>query len=199
MRWPGDRHAVVRASAAMLVAGLFALPLDAQQTSAPAPTLEKSAPVAEPEGYRMEDYKAPVPATLAGATVVTVKEAHALWQAGKTGFVDVLPHPPKPANLPEGTVWHDKPRISIPGAIWLPNTGYGDIAPETLTYFLDGLARVTGGDRQKNVLFFCLPNCWMSWNAAKRAIAEGYTNVYWMPDGSEGWAKAGYPTETLKA
>jgi rhodanese-related sulfurtransferase len=32
----------------------------------------------------------------------------------------------------------------------------------------------------------------MSWNAAKRAINElGYRQVYWYPEGVQGWAKAG--------
>ena len=80
--------------------------------------------VPEPASYRGEPYRAPVPDTLAGARVVTTPEAYALWQSGDAAFVDVLPRPPKPAGLPEDTIWRDKPRLSIPGAIWLPNTGY---------------------------------------------------------------------------
>ena len=66
--------------------------------------------VPEPGGYRMEEYRAPVPTTLSGAKVVDTAGAHALWQAGATAFLDVLPRPPKPANLPEGTIWHDYDR-----------------------------------------------------------------------------------------
>ncbi len=33
----------------------------------------------------------------------------------------------------------------------------------------------------------------MSWNAAKRALALGYRNVAWFPDGSDGWQDAGLP------
>ena len=157
------------------------------------------AQVAEPEGYRMEEYRAPVPDSLEGATVVDAEEAHALWQDGGAVFVDVLPRPPKPQNLPEGTIWRDKPRISIAGASWLPNTGYGDIAPATEAYFSDALETLTDGDKAHPVLFFCLPDCWMSWNAAKRAMVGGYSSVYWFPEGSEGWAAAGYPTEEIVA
>ena len=32
-------------------------------------------------------------------------------------------------------------------------------------------------------------------NAAKRALALGYTNVAWYPEGSDGWAAAGLPLE----
>lgn len=148
--------------------------------------------VEEPLGYRMEEYRAPVPATLAGAQVVDAAGAHALWQAGGTAFLDVLPRPPKPENLPEGTIWHEKPRASIPGAMWLPNVGYGEIAPETAAYFRAGLNQATGGDTAHPILFFCLSDCWMSWNAAKRALEYGYTDVTWYPHGTEAWAEAGH-------
>ncbi len=155
------------------------------------------AQVPEPEGYRMEEYRAPVPGTLEGGTVADPQQAHALWEAGETAFVDALPWTPRPKNLPEGTIWREKPRDSIPGAIWLANTGYGDLAPEMHAYFLSGLEDVTEGDRDHKVLFFCLAECWMSWNAAKRTISDGYTEVYWMPQGTDGWAEAGYPLERV--
>mgnify|MGYP001415321273 CR=1 FL=1 len=157
-----------------------------------------AAQVPEPEGYRMDEYRAPVPDRLSGGTVVTAAEAYALWQAGGTAFVDVLPRPPKPANLPEGTIWRDKPRLSIPGAIWLPNTGYGALAPVMEEYFRAGLDKVTGGDPAHPLLFFCLDDCWMSYNAARRAIAMGRTRVYWMPGGTDDWGFFDYPLERLE-
>ena len=54
----------------------------------------------EPDEYRMDDYRAPVPETIAGGAVLGPEEAHALWQAGEVAFVDVMPQAPKPANLP---------------------------------------------------------------------------------------------------
>ena len=161
----------------------------------------ESAPaqVAEPESYRTEHYRSPVPETLAGGKVVHSEEAHALWQGGDVAFIDVLPRPPKPANLPAGTIWHDKPRYSIPGAIWLPNVGYGAIADATAAYFRKGLEKATGGDRAHPVMFFCLDECWMSWNAAKRALDWGYSRVYWYPEGTDGWTFQDYPTEELFA
>jgi rhodanese-related sulfurtransferase len=33
----------------------------------------------------------------------------------------------------------------------------------------------------------------MSWNAAKRALSYGYTDVAWYPEGTDGWAFAGLP------
>jgi PQQ-dependent catabolism-associated CXXCW motif protein len=150
---------------------------------------------AEPPGYRMADYRAPTPSTLAGARVITTAQARALWKSAAAAFVDVLPHTPKPANLPPGTLWLDKPRMDIPGSIWLPDTGYGKLAVSTETYLRKGLKSVTKGDRAKLIVIYCLADCWMSWNAAKRALAMGYTNVAWYPAGTDGWRDAGLPLQ----
>lgn len=148
---------------------------------------------AEPSGYRMDEYRAPVPDTLKGATVVTTGEAETLWREGKTVFFDVMPYTPKPANLPAGTLWRDKVREDIPGSIWLANVGYGALPDETTAYFRTKLEERTGSDKEKPILFYCMTDCWMSWNAAKRAVEWGYASVHWYPLGSDGWAKAGLP------
>jgi PQQ-dependent catabolism-associated CXXCW motif protein len=150
----------------------------------------------EPSGFRMDDYRSPVPATLNGANVLTTDQVHARWQDHASVFVDVLPQPPKPAGLPASTIWRPKPRLDIPGSLWLPDTGYGALAPVMAEYFDQGLRRATDNNRDRAVVFYCLANCWMSWNAAKRAIALGYTHVAWYPDGTDGWAAAGLPLET---
>jgi PQQ-dependent catabolism-associated CXXCW motif protein len=149
--------------------------------------------VAEPEGYRSDNYRAPVPATLSGARVLTTDQAKAVWGAGGAAFIDVLPRPPKPANLPAGTIWRDKPRFNIPGSLWLPDTGYGALAAATEDYLKQGLAKATGGDKTKLLVVYCQASCWMSWNAAKRALSYGYANVAWYPDGTDGWEAADLP------
>jgi PQQ-dependent catabolism-associated CXXCW motif protein len=152
-----------------------------------------AADVPEPAGYRMEEYRAPVPETLKGATVVTTKEAEALWRGKKAVFFDVMPNAPKPANLPEGTIWKDKVRRDIPGSIWLANVGYGEINAETAAYFRAGIESSAGPDKSKPILFYCMTDCWMSWNAAKRAVEWGYVSVLWYPPGSDGWENAKLP------
>ncbi|OAF12972.1 rhodanese [Bradyrhizobium centrolobii] len=170
--------------AAALVAAALAAPAFAQQQEP-----------FEPEGYRTDNYRAPVPATLQGARVLTTAEAEAIWRAKTGAFVDVLPRPPKPKNLPAGTVWRDMPRKNIPGSIWLPDTGYGALPPATDDYFQRGLASATHGDKAALVVIYCQADCWMSWNAGKRALAYGYSNVAWYPDGTDGWERARLPTE----
>jgi PQQ-dependent catabolism-associated CXXCW motif protein len=149
--------------------------------------------VAEPDGYRTENYRAPVPATLQGGRVLTTEQAEAIWRAGSGRFVDVLPRPPKPANLPADTVWRDKPRRNIPGSIWLPDTGYGTLSASTDDYLQRGLAAASGGDKATLLVIYCQANCWMSWNAARRALSYGYRNVVWYPEGTDGWERADLP------
>jgi len=170
-----------RVAAFILAALAFAAPARAQGW------------IVEPDGYRTEDYRSPVPETLAGARVLTTAEAETIWRA-KTGvFIDVLPRVPKPKGLPPGTVWRDKPRQDIPGSIWLPDTGYGILAPATENYLRQGLARASGGNTQALLVIYCLSDCWMSWNAAKRTLTYGYRDVAWYPEGTDGWARANLP------
>jgi PQQ-dependent catabolism-associated CXXCW motif protein len=147
----------------------------------------------EPEGYRTDNYRAPVPATLAGVRVLATEEAEAIWRSGAGVFIDVLPRPPKPPNLPAGTIWRDRPRLNIPGSIWLPDTGYGTLAAATEAYLRDGLARASGGNNATLLVIYCQADCWMSWNAAKRVSSYGYSNVAWYPEGTDGWQRANLP------
>lgn len=170
--------ALARAGFAALV---FTLPASAQQA------------VPEPEGFRTENYRAPVPATLSGASVLSTEQAAAIWRDGRGVFIDVMPRPPKPKNLPEGTVWRDQPRFNIPGSIWLPDTGYGVLSAATEDYLRRGLARASGGSMDTLLVIYCQADCWMSWNAAKRALSYGYRQVAWFPQGTDGWQSAKLP------
>jgi PQQ-dependent catabolism-associated CXXCW motif protein len=156
------------------------------------------APVpAEPQGYRMDNYRSPVPLTLQGARVLTADEAADIWNKGGAVFIDVYPQAPKPANLPPGTFWRDPVHRSIEGAQWLPNVGYGGLSAASEAYFRSGLGRLSKGKRDTPLIFFCLKDCWMSWNAAKRAVEAGYSNVMWFRDGTDGWEELGYPLEKV--
>jgi len=148
--------------------------------------------VAEPEGYRTDMYREPVPKTLKGARVIGADEAEALLKAGNAVFLDVFPRAPKPPNLPAGTVWRDPTHMTIEGAHWLPNVGYGVLSADFEIYFKSRLATLTGGDLSRPVVFFCLKNCWMSWNAGKRALSWGYNNVIWFSEGTDAWQEAGF-------
>jgi PQQ-dependent catabolism-associated CXXCW motif protein len=148
----------------------------------------------EPADYRMDDYRSPTPATLQGARVIDTKAAEAMWRGKSAVFLDTMPRVEKPSGLPPGTIWRDKPRDNIPGSAWLGNVGYGALSVEMDRYFHRSLETLAG-DRSKPLVFYCRADCWMSWNAAKRALAWGYRDVVWYPEGSDGWVSAGLPTE----
>ncbi len=148
-------------------------------------------PPPEPLGYRMNNYRASVPQRLRGAITVSNQQAIALHQAGTTIFIDVMPFTSKPSSLPDGVFWQEKPRHNIAGSVWLANVGYGRLPPELQRYFEDHLERLTKRNKAQPLLFYCQENCWMSWNAAKRALAFGYSHVYWYPQGTDGWLRAG--------
>ena len=175
--------------AGVLLLGLLAAGAAQAQVAAPP----------EPAGYRTQDYHAPVPRTLQGASVLSTETAHALWETKAAVFIDVLAQPPRPAGLSPDTIWRPKPRFDIPGSTWLPDSGYGVLPPMMESYFRDGLRTASDGDRGRMLVFYCLRDCWMSWNAAKRALAMGYGRVGWYPDGTDGWSAAKLPLERREA
>jgi PQQ-dependent catabolism-associated CXXCW motif protein len=155
----------------------------------------QTAPVPEPPAYRTEDYRAPVPATVAGGAAIATAEAERLWRDKRAVFIDVLPAPRRPEGLRPDALWKPLPRRDIPGSLWLPDVGRGALSEALDAYLRAGLARATGGNKAAPIVFYCLADCWMSWNATKRAASYGYTQLYWYRDGTTGWEAASLPTE----
>lgn len=159
------------------------IPLVAVAILAAAPALSQAP---EPQDYRGEPYNAPVPETLAGAETIGAERALELHDEG-VPFVDVYPRTRKPENLPEDTFWNEPRHDTIPEAVWLWDTGYQKLSPAEEARLAKGLAQVTGGDKASPLVIFCRADCWMSWNAAKRAVSLGYTRVYWFAGGTDAW------------
>jgi PQQ-dependent catabolism-associated CXXCW motif protein len=150
---------------------------------------------AEPDGYRLDDYRAPTPATVAGRAVLDTAAAQRLWQSHAAVFIDVLPAPRRPEALPAGAIWAPQPHRDISGSTWLPDVGRGALTPRLEAWFRANLERLSGGDRKATLVFYCLADCWMSWNATKRAIAWGYDASLWYGEGTDGWEAAHLPIE----
>ena len=153
--------------------------------------------VEQPEGYRMEYYDSEVPAGLDGAGTVTAAEVTRLQDTAGAVVIDVIPEQRRPRSLPQGQIWLPPGHEGIPGAIWLPDTGYGALSEVTESYFKHHLRAATGADKHRPLIIYCRASCWMSWNAAKRALGYGYTNVYWFSDGTDGWLLENYEFEVL--
>lgn len=144
---------------------------------------------AEPTGFRAPPYEAQTPDTLAGAQVIDSAQAVALHDAG-VRFVDVYPRQKRPAGLPQGTIWKAAAHQTIPGAVWLYDTGYDRLSAAESQRLSAGLARILDSADQP-VVIFCRADCWMGWNAAKRAVGLGYLNVMWFPGGTDDWLLQG--------
>lgn len=172
---------IVALALALCVAGSVAAPADPR--------------VPEPAGYRTDDYRAPVPDSVAGGRVVHTDAVKTMVDKGEAVLVDVLPAPRRPEGMKAGAPWMPTSHDDIPGSVWLPEVGRGALGPALDERFRRRLDELTGGDRNKPLVFYCLPQCWMSWNATKRAASYGYRNAIWYPDGSDGWQAAGLPLQ----
>ncbi|WP_157735661.1 rhodanese-like domain-containing protein [Granulosicoccus antarcticus] len=154
--------------------------------------------VEEPAEYRMERYDDEVPDTLSGAVRISAVEALELQQDKGAVIVDVIPEHRQPEELPEDQLWLPVPHEGVAGAVWLPDVGYGLLSVVTETYFRTHLEKLTEGDLKHALVFYCRTNCWMSWNAAKRALEYGYSSVFWLAEGIEDWKFEGYELEMLE-
>ncbi|WP_343613725.1 rhodanese-like domain-containing protein [Novosphingobium sp.] len=152
--------------------------------------VEPSDPLFGADGYRISHYRGPVPAPPEG--VARISPAAMARMARQALLIDVLPA--EGGHRDERGTWHlARPRPSIPGAHWFPEAGRGVPEPAIARWFARGVARLTRGDRQRMIVTFCLADCWMSWNAARRLHALGYTNVHWLAEGTDGWRELGLP------
>lgn len=155
-------------------------------------------PVPEPQGYWTGPIHGPVAATLRGATVIHTRKLAELLKPGSVLVVDVSDAPRRPADMAPQAPWLPLPHPAIPGALWVPGAGLGVISPAVDKFFRERLALGTGNDLSHKLVIYCHEQCWLSWNAAKRAIGYGYRSVYWFPDGMEGWRAAGLATQVAQ-
>jgi len=110
-------------------------------------------------------------------------------------------HAPTPREVPGAkTIGTSALRESLPGAIWLPGAGRGQSFTDTIqARFAQALAAAAKGDRKRALVFFCQgPQCWLSYNAALRAVRLGYETVYWYRGGIEAWIAAGGELAPMK-
>jgi PQQ-dependent catabolism-associated CXXCW motif protein len=154
--------------------------------------------VAEPQHYWTGPINGPVPATLRGAAVIHLRGLLVLRKHGDVLLVDVSDAPRRPPNLAPGAPWLPLPHRAIPDSVWIPGAGLGEVARDVESVFQAQLASGTGNDKRHRVVIYCHERCWLSWNAARRAISYGYRRVYWYPDGVEGWSAARQPTAVIE-
>ena len=144
-------------------------------------------------GFRMERYRAPVPADISGGNTLDNAAAVLLHDSGDAVFIDVYPPKGLGPDPLDGHWIITETRDSIPGAIWLPEVGRGHLEDDAMDYFSRNLDRLSKKNKAASLVFFCTADCWQSWNAARRAVQLGYSNIQWYPLGSDGWQEIGQP------
>ena len=137
-------------------------------------------------GYRISRYRSPVEPKVPGGHRIFIEEVDDLIKNGAI-LVDVLAADGAGLDRETGYWSIAKPHENIPGSTWLPNVGEGHLDAVMENYFKSNLVRLTGGDRSRTLLIYCQADCWMGWNAVKRASSYGYTSIYWYADGIDGW------------
>lgn len=147
--------------------------------------------IAPQERIRGAPYTAPTPTGIPGAKVIATRELRSLVEAGAGS---------EPSNRPVLVdVASGDGHATLPGAIWIPGAGRGTSFVDPLqAQFIDLMAGITGGDKARAVVFFCVNvQCWLSYNAALRAVAAGYSRVSWYRGGIASWRDAGLPLAAI--
>jgi PQQ-dependent catabolism-associated CXXCW motif protein len=145
-------------------------------------------------GYRINHMIGEVPLRIDGGVTLGIDELEALVARADPVLIDV--YDDRPGILERvslGVFAQRKPRMQIEGSASLAGFGAGSIDTLEDVRLARKLKEMTGGDRTRPIVFYCLANCWTSWNAARRAIGLGYPNVHWFRDGIEAWQDAGLP------
>jgi PQQ-dependent catabolism-associated CXXCW motif protein len=88
----------------------------------------------------------------------------------------------------------------IPGAQFaVPAHQAGSFNDPVQQQFGQYLQQATRGNKEHPLVLYCLsPQCWMSYNAALRAIRLGYKNVLWYRGGIESWKQAGLQVQRVQ-
>ena len=139
------------------------------------------------EGYRIIRYRSPTPQGTDGAKTISTQTLQQMLHSDQ---------PPKllnvqPVRWQHGLFLQQEPFLQIPGSRWTPNVGMGELDEGWEKYFRYHLEVVTNHQQNAALVLYCRADCWMSWNAIKRAASWGYTNLYWYRDGVDGWRDAG--------
>ena len=146
-------------------------------------------PLFSADGYRLSHYRSPTPLTHEHArTLDTVALQQLLREQPGTRLIDVYRQ-----QWLHGQFIEDEVHANLPGSLWLANTGDGELNAQWQNYFQHSLAQASQGNRAWPLVFYCRSDCWLGWNAVKRAHHLGYTNLYWYRDGIDAWQQAGLP------
>lgn len=146
------------------------------------------------EGYRLLRYRSPTPLGSDDAVTLTTEQLQTLLLSNteRPALLNV-----QPIRWQQGLFVENEPFYHIPGSTWIPNVGMGELSEGWENYFRHHLSKVTKSRQDFPIVLYCRADCWMSWNAVKRAASWGYSTLYWYRDGVDGWREA--DLELIKA
>jgi PQQ-dependent catabolism-associated CXXCW motif protein len=135
------------------------------------------------DAIRSDKFHSMTPPSINGGQVMTTKELRDLMLSNSNVLlIDVL---------------NGSNRNSLPNTLLIPGAGEAETTSREKG-FADAL-QLAAKDKTSPIVFFCLSyECWLSYNAALRAIKLGYTNVIWYRGGIESWKAAGLPLRFSK-
>jgi PQQ-dependent catabolism-associated CXXCW motif protein len=142
--------------------------------------------VAPPSQLHAGAMHGPTPTSLPGGRLVTTREIYELVRRTQ-GNRDTAPRVFDVLGAPE----------RLPGALLaVPAAQPGTFDDATQREFGQFLQGVMQGRRDLPMIFYCASTqCWLSYNAALRAVRLGYTNVLWYRGGLDAWRHAKLPLE----
>jgi len=169
-----------------VLSGVAAVPSAAAQGRPPAMAQltdweRRDLGVPPPRALHAGPFHGPTPNRIPGGQVVTTQGLVALLQQRET-----------PVHLFHVLDWGE----TLPFAVVVPwAAAPGSFNDDTQRQLARMLEQVTDGDREAPLVFYCASaDCWMSYNAAVRAIRGGHRNVLWYRGGLEAWGVAGLST-----
>lgn len=121
-------------------------------------------------------------------TILSIEEVETIVKTRNVIMIDTWKKDEKPKVL-DKKKWLPPQRYSIPGSYWLPNIGLEVLTPERRIYLVSQLEKITKGNKNKKIVFFCRRG-YYSKIAAERAVNLGYTNIFLFP-GTDLWEDAG--------
>lgn len=142
-------------------------------------------------GYRAQRYRGPITRDPSPAARIALPAAMLLHPGKDALFIDVLPTEGGVRDRATGSWRLSTPHETIAGALWHPEAGRGSPDPALWQGLVSAVRKARRREPSLPVVLYCRTDCWMGWNAARRLASEGFANVWWLAEGTDGWHDAG--------
>jgi PQQ-dependent catabolism-associated CXXCW motif protein len=135
-------------------------------------------------GYRTARYRGPIGADPAPATCIALSAALTLEPGIDAIFIDVMPTAGGVRDPVIGgwTLAHS--HRTIAGALWFAEVGRAPVDAQLWTAFVSHLCGIRREAPERPIVVFCLTDCWMSGNTARRLASQGVGNVLRLAEGN---------------